>query len=151
VGSPTPRGAARVRARNPPGRLTEGGLHPAFGRSSQPARRAGRAERTRSPFSRRWSKLPRTSFARQALANVAKYAQASRVTVRMAETGGRLRIDVLDDGIGGANPSSGSGLRGLADRRSALGGQLAVESPPGSGTRIVAELPAISSARVSRA
>jgi len=48
---------------------------------------------------------------------------------------------VTDDGVGGANPALGSGIRGLADRVEALGGRLSVTSPPGGGTRVVAELP----------
>jgi signal transduction histidine kinase len=120
--------------------LTEGGLHPAL---AELAARSPVPVELSAPAVRFPPVVEAAAYfvCSEALANVAKYAQASRVTVRMAETGGRLRIDVLDDGIGGANPSSGSGLRGLADRVSALGGQLAVESPPGSGTRIVAELP----------
>ena len=53
----------------------------------------------------------------------------------------RLRVVIADDGIGGADLSRSSGLRGLADRVEALGGSLAVQSPPGGGTRVVAELP----------
>jgi signal transduction histidine kinase len=51
---------------------------------------------------------------------------------------------VSDDGVGGADPARGSGLRGLADRVEALGGRLAVESPPGEGTRLRAEIPCAS-------
>ena len=53
-------------------------------------------------------------------------------------------IEVADDGVGGADAAGGSGLRGLADRVEALGGRLTVESPPGGGTRIVAEIPCAS-------
>ena len=77
----------------------------------------------------------------EALANVAKYADASRVQIDVRHDGGRLAVAVADDGAGGADPSRGSGLRGLADRVEALGGQLMVESPPGSGTRLIAEIP----------
>ena len=59
----------------------------------------------------------------------------------MGTVGTRLRIAVGDDGRGGADPAGGSGLRGLVDRVEALGGALAIDSPPGAGTRIVAELP----------
>jgi signal transduction histidine kinase len=55
--------------------------------------------------------------------------------------GQQLRIEVRDDGVGGADPDGGSGLRGLADRVAALGGRLAVRSPVGGGTRVVARLP----------
>jgi PAS domain S-box-containing protein len=77
----------------------------------------------------------------EALTNVAKYAQASKATVRIAATGDHLCIDVEDDGVGGADASGGTGLRGLADRLAALDGTFAVESTPGSGTRVHAEIP----------
>ena len=77
----------------------------------------------------------------EALANVAKYAQASRVTVEIASTDGRAVVAVADDGVGGADPDGGSGLRGLADRVAALGGHLHVDSPPSRGTRIHADSP----------
>jgi signal transduction histidine kinase len=77
----------------------------------------------------------------EALTNVAKYAQASRVSVLLAENADRLSIRVVDDGIGGADPSHGSGLHGLRDRIEALSGRLRVDSPPGRGTRITAEVP----------
>jgi signal transduction histidine kinase len=77
----------------------------------------------------------------EALANVAKYSSASRVSVDVTVGGGMTRVAIADDGVGGADPASGSGLRGLADRVETLGGSLLVESPPGSGTRVVAEFP----------
>jgi len=77
----------------------------------------------------------------EALANVAKYAQASSVTVEVARTDGRAIVAVADDGIGGADPERGSGLRGLADRVAALDGRLHVDSAPSRGTRIHADLP----------
>ncbi len=77
----------------------------------------------------------------EALANVAKYANASRVTINVMRSPGRLAVEVSDDGIGGADLAAGSGLRGLGDRLEALGGQLRVESPLGIGTRILGELP----------
>ena len=52
-----------------------------------------------------------------------------------------MRIEVLDDGLGGADPARGTGLRGLADRVEALGGTLHLESPAGAGTRLAAEIP----------
>jgi signal transduction histidine kinase len=78
----------------------------------------------------------------EALANVAKYARASRAYVIVQAVGGLLRVEVADDGRGGVDPEAGSGLRGLADRVETLGGTLNVDSQPGAGTRIVAELPA---------
>jgi PAS domain S-box-containing protein len=80
--------------------------------------------------------------ASEALANVAKYAQANEVAVAVTRDDGRVTITVADDGIGGADPKLGSGLRGLADRVEALGGTLRVTSPPGRGTVVEAELPA---------
>jgi signal transduction histidine kinase len=77
----------------------------------------------------------------EALANVAKYARASRVRVTVVRLDGRVLVDVDDDGIGGADPSRGSGLRGLSDRVQALDGELEVESPPGRGTHVHAEIP----------
>jgi signal transduction histidine kinase len=77
----------------------------------------------------------------EALANVAKYARATTVSVSIRMDGESLRVDVADNGVGGADPSAGSGLRGLDDRVQAFGGSLRVFSPPGEGTRILAELP----------
>jgi signal transduction histidine kinase len=80
----------------------------------------------------------------EALTNVAKYAEASQARVSITVNGRRLRIQVSDDGRGGADPSAGSGLRGLADRVEAFGGSVVIESPPGRGTRLSAELPVLS-------
>jgi signal transduction histidine kinase len=77
----------------------------------------------------------------EALANVAKHANASRVTINVMRSPGRMALEVSDDGIGGADLAAGSGLRGLSDRVGALGGRLRFESPPGMGTGILAELP----------
>jgi signal transduction histidine kinase len=77
----------------------------------------------------------------EALANVGKYAQASRVEIRVSRSDGLAFIEVADDGVGGAEATSGSGLRGLADRVEALGGRLRVVSPAGGGTVIAAEMP----------
>jgi PAS domain S-box-containing protein len=83
----------------------------------------------------------------EALTNVAKYAGASVVRVRVDQSDGVAQIEVADDGAGGADPSGGSGLRGLADRVEALGGRLTVDSPPGEGTTLRAELPTRDSRR----
>ena len=77
----------------------------------------------------------------EALTNAAKYACASRVHVSVGRTNGTAMVDVADDGQGGADPSKGSGLRGLADRIEAFGGTLEVESPPGIGTTLRARMP----------
>jgi signal transduction histidine kinase len=77
----------------------------------------------------------------EALANVAKYADATNAWIAVGAGGGRVRVLVTDDGRGGADPTAGSGLRGLADRVEALGGRLFVESEPGRGTTVAAVLP----------
>ena len=69
----------------------------------------------------------------EALTNVSKYAHAEHATVRVERVNGQLLVEVSDDGVGGANASDGSGLRGLSDRVAALSGTLEVSSPPGSG------------------
>jgi signal transduction histidine kinase len=77
----------------------------------------------------------------EALTNVAKYARATYVTVSVRRSNGRATLTVSDDGVGGADAAGGTGLRGLADRLEALDGHLYVDSPPGRGTRISAEIP----------
>ena len=77
----------------------------------------------------------------EALTNVAKYAQASQADIAVHRANGTVTVDVSDDGIGGADTSRGSGLRGLGDRVAALDGTLSVESPPGRGTRVRVEIP----------
>ncbi|MDP3892055.1 ATP-binding protein, partial [Nocardioides sp.] len=76
----------------------------------------------------------------EGLANTHKHAGASRVVIRTSTEGETLVVEVFDDGVGGAD-QEGSGLRGLADRVEALGGTLALESPVGGGTRLVARVP----------
>jgi signal transduction histidine kinase len=80
----------------------------------------------------------------EALANVYKHASANRARVDVDGDDNHLAVTVTDDGTGGADPSRGSGLCGLYDRISALGGRLTVDSPPGRGTRVTAELPCAS-------
>lgn len=77
----------------------------------------------------------------EGLANAAKHAGASRVRLAAARSGATLVVAVEDDGVGGADLARGSGLRGLADRVDALGGELRLQSPPGGGTRVEASLP----------
>jgi signal transduction histidine kinase len=77
----------------------------------------------------------------EAVTNVARHARACGVTVAVTRTAERARVEVRDDGIGGAEPANGSGLRGLADRLEALGGRLWVESPRGAGTTLIGEIP----------
>jgi signal transduction histidine kinase len=77
----------------------------------------------------------------EGLANVAKYAGATTASVAVKMVDRRLSVVVTDDGVGGADPSTGSGLRGLEDRVQAFGGSLRVVSRPGEGTKLLAELP----------
>ncbi len=72
---------------------------------------------------------------------MAKYAEAESATVAVNRENGTLIVEITDDGKGGADPASGSGLRGLADRVEALDGHLRVWSPEGGGTRVRAEIP----------
>jgi signal transduction histidine kinase len=77
----------------------------------------------------------------EALTNVAKYAQASMAFVELSLEDDRLRVEVRDDGVGGADPAHGSGLLGLRDRVDALDGNLELHSPPGCGTTVTVEIP----------
>jgi len=77
----------------------------------------------------------------EALTNVARYADASAAAIELSEERGRLRVTIRDDGVGGADPRRGSGLRGLHDRVAALDGRFEVASPAGGGTTVIAELP----------
>jgi PAS domain S-box-containing protein len=84
----------------------------------------------------------------EALTNVTKYAQASKVRLRVVVGDAAVVVEVSDDGVGGADPNTGSGLRGLADRVEALGGSLEVVSPAGTGTTLRAEIPSKPMGRV---
>jgi signal transduction histidine kinase len=77
----------------------------------------------------------------ESLANIGKHAHATSATVDVARANGQLLVEVVDDGVGGADTERGSGLRGLADRVEALGGRLRVWTPRGGGTRVKAEIP----------
>jgi signal transduction histidine kinase len=77
----------------------------------------------------------------EALTNVARYAGAEAAIVRVTRANGAVEVEVRDDGIGGADPAAGTGLRGLEDRVAALDGRLAVESPAGEGTTVLARIP----------
>jgi GAF domain-containing protein len=79
--------------------------------------------------------------ASEALANAAKHSEASRIDVSLKQRDGSLVLSIADDGVGGADPSRGSGLIGLSDRVEALGGSISVRSRTAKGTRITAELP----------
>jgi PAS domain S-box-containing protein len=124
-----------------PAVLTERGLAPAI--DALAARSPVPVEVLAVPAER----LPATAEATayftvaEALTNVAKYAQATHATVRLAHEDGRVSIEIRDDGVGGAQAGAGSGLTGLADRVGALDGSLSVTSPPGQGTLVRAVLP----------
>jgi signal transduction histidine kinase len=124
-----------------PAILTEAGLGPAI--DSLAARSAVPAEVIAVPTRRLSPAVESTAYfvVSEALANVAKYASATRATVSAECPGDSLRVEVTDDGVGGADPTRGSGLRGLADRVAAINGSLSIDSPMGGGTRLVAELP----------
>ena len=116
--------------------------------STRRSRGSPRARRSRSSSSRVGRRLPEPIEAAayyvvsEAVANVVKHASAIVGRASALEAvNGRVVIEVADDGVGGADADGGSGLRGLADRVEALDGRLAVESPPGAGTRVVAEIP----------
>jgi signal transduction histidine kinase len=80
-------------------------------------------------------------FVSEALTNVARHARASRAAVTVARVGGRLIMEVSDNGAGGADPSGGTGLAGLAGRMESLGGRLQIVSPLGGPTTVMGELP----------
>jgi signal transduction histidine kinase len=77
----------------------------------------------------------------EALANVAKHAPAAAARVMIRQLAGQIVVEVSDEGPGGARPEAGSGLRGLADRVASVGGALQIDSPPGCGTRLRAQIP----------
>jgi signal transduction histidine kinase len=77
----------------------------------------------------------------ESLANIDKHARASAATVDVARTNGHVVVEIVDDGVGGADTERGSGLRGLADRVEALGGSLRIWTSYDAGTRVRAELP----------
>jgi signal transduction histidine kinase len=79
----------------------------------------------------------------ESLTNIAKHAQATRATVDVGRADGQMVVEIVDDGIGGADTERGSGLRGLADRVEAHGGRLRVWTPRGGGTRVKAEVPCV--------
>ena len=120
--------------------LTEAGLGPAL---EALAERASVPVTIDAPSRRFPAALESAAYfvVAEALTNVARYASASAVRVEVRAEGDRLSVSVRDDGRGGADAGRGTGLRGLADRVTALGGRLEVESPTGGGTTVSAELP----------
>jgi signal transduction histidine kinase len=124
-----------------PAVLTERGLGPAL--ESLVARAPVPVEVAELPVERLAPQLEAAAYyvVAEAITNVAKYANASHATVSIGRANGAATVIVADDGVGGADPSRGSGLRGLAARVEALNGRLDVDSPPGGGTRVKAEIP----------
>ena len=124
-----------------PAALTERGLGPALAsladRAPVPVRLEG------PPSERLPTRVEAVAYyvVSEALANVARYADASSVSVRVGRENGRAIVEVVDDGVGGADPELGTGLHGLADRVEALDGDFRIESLPGEGTTIRAEIP----------
>ena len=126
-----------------PALLTERGLAPAI-----------EALAARAPLEVRVLEVPRERLPAQvetaayfivseSLTNAAKHASAAAATVRIGRANGTAVVEVSDDGVGGADPTRGSGLRGLVDRLAALDGALEVESPAGGGTRVQARIPCV--------
>jgi PAS domain S-box-containing protein len=126
-----------------PAVLTERGLAPAL--ESLAARAALPVELAPLPAERLPNAVEAAAYylIAEALTNAERYAGAQRATVSVSRTDGTAVVRVSDDGIGGADPERGSGLRSLADRVEALEGRLVIESPPGRGTTITAEIPCV--------
>ncbi len=124
-----------------PAILTEAGLGPAI--TALAERSAVPASVETLPDRRLPMVVEATAYfvVSESLANVAKYASATSASVAAACDSATLRVEVTDDGVGGADQSRGTGIRGLQDRVAALGGRLTVHSPLGQGTRITAEIP----------
>jgi signal transduction histidine kinase len=123
-----------------PAALTADGLVPALAllarRSTIPVEVTGKVEKLPGPV-----EAALFFVSSESLANAAKHAKPSRVSIEVYKERECVVVAVADDGVGGADPRRGSGLRGLRDRVEALGGRLSVESPVGEGTRVVAEVP----------
>jgi len=123
-----------------PGVLTDHGLQPAL---SALADRAPLPVRLEVDATRLPEAIESAAYftVAEALTNVAKYARAREASVTVSRANGSVMVEVRDDGVGGADPSAGTGLSGLSDRVSALGGRLELESPAGEGTVLRAEIP----------
>jgi signal transduction histidine kinase len=124
-----------------PPMLSERGLHPALEALAQ--RSAVPVELELSVDGRLPREIESAGYfvVAEALTNVAKYARATYARVSASGAGGVLVLEIADDGVGGADPARGSGLRGLSDRVAALDGELTIDSPVGHGTRVRAVIP----------
>jgi signal transduction histidine kinase len=124
-----------------PAILSKGGLGPAL---KTLARRSAVPVELDVSVHRQWGESAEVAayyIVAEALTNAAKHAQASQVNVSVDAAGSSLRLSIRDDGIGGADPTKGSGLIGLRDRVEALGGQMAISSHAGSGTSLLVKIP----------
>jgi signal transduction histidine kinase len=123
-----------------PAVLSQSGIGPAL---EEVAQRLPLAIEVEVPSRRFEPAVEATAYfvACEALANAVKHAEARRASVRARLAAAALHVEIVDDGVGGADPARGRGLAGLTDRVRALGGDLTVVSPPGAGTRVVARLP----------
>ncbi len=124
-----------------PAILTEAGLGPALTNLAE--RSVVPAVVTDQPDRRLPAPIEATAYfvVSEALANAAKHAAATRVGIGVRCTATSLRVEVSDDGVGGADRGRGTGIEGLHDRVAALGGTLTVDSPPGQGTLVAADIP----------
>jgi signal transduction histidine kinase len=121
--------------------LTERGLRPAL---EALGRRAPMPVRLETPLSRRLPEAVETAvyyLVAEALTNAAKHARAETAVVRLTVSGGHARVEISDDGVGGATVRAGGGLRGLAERLEGLGAELEVHSPHGAGTTLTGVIP----------
>jgi signal transduction histidine kinase len=123
-----------------PAVLTDRGLEPAItalaARAPVPVKVEADDERLPAPV-----EIAAYFVVCEALTNVAKYAHATAATVAVRRSNGAVRIEIADDGVGGADAAGGSGLRGLADRVAALDGAMSIDSPVNGGTRVQVEIP----------
>ena len=129
-------GAARARARHPPRRARRPRPRPGVGTLA--GRSAVPVEVAELPAERFPPGVESAAYflVAEALTNVARYARATHAAVAVRRVNGSVTVEVRDDGVGGADPAAGSGLRGLADRVAALDGRLEVDSPAGAGTTV---------------
>jgi signal transduction histidine kinase len=124
-----------------PALLTERGLAPAI--EALAARAPLDVNVLEVPYERLPAQVETAAYfiVSESLTNAAKHASAAAATVRIGRSNGSAVVEVSDDGVGGADPTRGSGLRGLVDRLAALDGSLEVDSPAGGGTRVQARIP----------
>jgi signal transduction histidine kinase len=124
-----------------PAILARGGLNPALKALARRAALPVELDIQRNGSLARPIEVALYYVASEALTNAVKHAQATHVSIALADAGDDIRLVVSDDGAGGADPHGGSGLIGLSDRVAALGGELTIESPPSGGTTLIAVIP----------